>query len=92
MKTKMENEVRHGRPCGGTGFLWAKELSGSIKPKPEYDHERVTVMEVRSSIGSLLVINVYLPYFNASDLSNQLNLYSHLLKQLLVITHTLRRF
>ena len=66
MKAKMENQIRTGRPFGGTGFIWSKSLSGSVRPKPQYCHERVTVLEVSTSIGLILIINVYMPYFNQS--------------------------
>ena len=76
MKEKQETQIRRGRPYGGTGFLWSKDLSSAIKPMPQYVHERVTVMEVNSSIGSLIIINAYMPYFNVNDVVNQTNLYA----------------
>ena len=79
MKNSMETRIRHGRPYGGTGFLWTKGLSSAIKPMPEYLHERVTVLKVETSIGSLIIVNVYMPYFNANDITNQTTLYSEVL-------------
>ena len=51
MRSKMENEVRIGRPFGGTGFLWNKKFSIAIKPRLEYKHDRVTVLEMNESNG-----------------------------------------
>ena len=56
MKEKMCSEVRTGRPFGGTGFIWSKSLSESIKPRPEYCHDRVTVVEITANVGSILII------------------------------------
>ena len=75
MKEKMCSEVRTGRPFGGTGFIWSKSLSESIKPRPEYCHDRVTVVEITANVGSILIINVYMPYYNVNDIVNQTSLY-----------------
>ena len=76
MKEKMETQIRRGRPYGGTGFLWSKDLSNAIRPMSQHHHERVTAMEVQTTIGSLIIINAYMPYFNANDVVNQTNLYA----------------
>ena len=71
MKTAMESKILSGRPYGGTGYVWTKGLSPSIKPRLEYRHERVTVLEIQSSVGPIIVINCYLPYYKVSDLASQ---------------------
>ena len=76
MKQKMQSQILNGRPFGGTGYIWNKCLSNSIKPRCEYVHDRVTVMEVKTNIGSLLLINCYMPYFNSSNVDMQLNIYN----------------
>ena len=75
MRSKMENEVRIGRPFGGTGFMWNKKFSIAIKPRLEYKHERVTVLEINESNGKILLINAYMPYFNSSQAEDQIALY-----------------
>ena len=75
MKSSMKAKIMSGRPFGGTGFVWSKQLSSSIKPRPEYRHERVTVLELSSSVGSVLVINCYLPFFKTNDVSSQAEKY-----------------
>ena len=67
MKTSMETKIRSGRPYGGTGFVWTKTLSSAIRPRTEFRHDRVTVLELQSSIGSIFLINCYLPFFKAND-------------------------
>ena len=74
MKASMQSRILNGRPFGGTGFLWSKAVSQSIKPRTNYQNDRVTVLELNSSAGPILIINCYLPYFKSSDVS-QLNLY-----------------
>ena len=77
MKSKMESQIMtgRGRPFGGTGFVWTKTLSLAAKPRCEYRHDRVTVLEVSSNIGSILLINCYMPYFDANNIIDQTNLY-----------------
>ena len=76
MKAKMQSKILSGRPFGGTGYTWNKFLSNSIKPRCEYVHERVTVLEIRTNIGSLLLINCYMPYFNNSKIDSQLDIFT----------------
>ena len=76
MQEKMQNEVRLGRPFGGTGFIWNKKYSISIQPRLEYKHERVTVLELNDKDGKILLINAYMPYFNASQIESQIALYA----------------
>ena len=39
-------------------------------------HDRVTVLELSSTIGSIIIINVCLPYFDNSNVASQSELYS----------------
>ena len=75
MKSSMGSRILNGRPFGGTGFIWSKCVASVIKPKIEYLHERITVIEISSSVGSILIINCYLPYFNTNDIAAQTDLY-----------------
>ena len=71
MKEKMQQKILYGRPFGGTGYIWSKSLSKSIKTRREYIHERVTTLEVTTSIGSILLINLYMPYYDSSNIETQ---------------------
>ena len=64
MQSSMEARILTGRPFGGTGFVWSKSISSSIKCRTDYRHDRVTVLEVSSNIGTILIINVYMPFFD----------------------------
>ena len=76
MRQSMENEVRVGRPFGGTGFLWNKKFSMAVKPRIEYKHERVSVLEFNVKNERILIINAYMPFFNASQINEQVSLYT----------------
>ena len=76
MKSAMENQVRIGRPFGGTGFIWNKRYSLAIKPRLEYKHDRVTVLELNTRNGKMLMINAYMPFYDCSKADEQTALYS----------------
>ena len=76
MKTKMETQILRGRPFGGTGFIWSKSISSIIRPKNNYQHKRVTVIEIDSAVGSIIVINCYMPFFNVNDPTSQTDIYA----------------
>ena len=76
MKEKMETKILRGRPFGGTGYIWSKSISSIVTPRTEYTHDRVTVIEISTAVGPLLIINCYLPYFNAGELISQTNIFT----------------
>ena len=75
MTSKMNSEILKGRPFGGTGFLYSKNLSLSLRPLPQYSHERVSVMELSTTQGQILLINAYLPFYDTRNLDSQVTLY-----------------
>ena len=75
MKTAVQKKILSGRPYGGTGFLWNKKLATSLKPRQEYQHERITVLEILNSRNTILCINAYLPYLNTSNVAEQTAIY-----------------
>ena len=79
MKKAEENSIRRGRGFGGTGFIYPKSISNNVKPLIRYAHERVSVMELKCLEFDLIIINVYMPYLNRSDLQNALNNYDEIL-------------
>ena len=64
MTKDITSQVRRGHPYGGTGFLYNKKYCNSLKPLLKYSHERVSVMQLSSDIGDIILISGYLPYFN----------------------------
>ena len=79
MKKVEENSIRRGRGFGGTGFIYPKSISNNVKPLIKYAHERVSVMEMECLDYKLIIINVYMPYLNRSDLQIALNNYDETL-------------
>ena len=77
MKDSMTKKVLTGRPFGGTGFIWNKQLSNSVKPRIDYQHERVTVLEISDRHHNILCINVYLPYHKTSNADEQIALFNN---------------
>ena len=75
MKKTEEKTIRRGRGFGGTGFLYPKTLSCAIKPLAKYSHERISVLKLKCSNYDLILINVYMPYLNRSELQNAINNY-----------------
>ena len=75
MKIAMESGIRHGRPFGGTGYLWSKSISAAVKPRTEYQHERVTVLQVESSQGTIIIINAYMPFYDLRNIQSQVDCY-----------------
>ena len=57
--------IYKGRPFGGTGFLFPKKFTVSMKPCPIYKNDRVSVLKVQSDSRVILLFNVYFPYFNS---------------------------
>ena len=68
MKQAEENNIRRGRGFGGTGFIYPKSLSSNLKPLIKYNHERVSVMELKCSNFDIVLINVYMPFLDRSDI------------------------
>ena len=70
-----DSKISIGRPYGGTGFLFNKKYSRSLKPVLNYSHERVTVMSLETDTFKILLINAYMPYYNSRDMDHYLSLY-----------------
>ena len=75
MKNAEENGIRRGRGFGGTGFLYPKSFSNVIKPLIKFNNERVSVMELKCYNFDLVIINVYMPFLDRSDLQSAIGQY-----------------
>ena len=75
MEKSIGEKIVNGRPYGGTGFLYNKKYSGSVKPLVNFKHDRVTALEIRSDIGNIILINAYMPFFNTRELHESLVAY-----------------
>ena len=67
MRNESNESIRKGRPYGGTAFLFNKTFSPFLRPRVEYEHDRVSVMELLDSDGSILILNAYLPFRQSGD-------------------------
>ena len=79
MKNAEQDGIRRGRGFGGTGFIFPKHLSRVLKPLVKFNHDRVSVMELIQSDSTLIIINVYMPYLNRSDLQNTISKYDEVI-------------
>ena len=60
-----ESQINVGRPFGGVGIMWRKQLNTCCKFKT-YDCNRIIGLEIDTDNFSILVLCVYLP-FDSSD-------------------------
>ena len=79
MKKAVEGGVRRGRGFGGTGFIFPKKLSNLLKPLVQFNHERVSVMELNCDSMEVIIINVYMPFLNRSNVPNAVSEYDEIL-------------
>lgn len=79
MKKAEENEIRRGRGFGGTGFIYPKSISGSIKPLVKYNHERLTAMELSCETSQIIIINVYMPFLDRTKLQETITNYDEMI-------------
>ena len=67
MRDIHNESVRVGRPYGGTAFIFNKQFQPFLRPLIQYEHERISVMEILDKDGSIIIINVYFPFRQNSD-------------------------
>ena len=75
MSDQIHQRVMRGRPYGGTGFLFKKDLMNSICAKVDLKHERVTIMELCTRTEKILLMNAYFPFFDSNNIHVQLDKY-----------------
>ena len=75
MTSQLGKSISKGRPYGGTGFLFDKNLSDNIRARVDLKHERVSVMELVTDKGKILLLSCYMPYYCTAKLADQLTAY-----------------
>ena len=55
--------------------MFNKKHSSCIKPLVAYKHDRVSVLKISATIGDIVLINAYMPFFNTRDIQNQRIIY-----------------
>ena len=59
MAAQCDQRVMRGRPFGGTGFIFDKRLSNSIRARVEFKHSRVSILELCTNSEKLFLISAY---------------------------------
>ena len=59
-----EDQLLPGRPYGGLGILWRKEMAANIKFRPIENTKRACAIEMNTECGLIVLINVYMPVDN----------------------------
>ena len=75
MEKQLEGSIMKGRPYGGTGFLFHRSLSNVLKIRVDLKHSRISVMELHTESFNLLLINAYMPYYDHSNMVDNLTEY-----------------
>ena len=70
MKSSLEKGIRRGRGFGGTGFVYPKNFTHILKPLVKFNHERISVLELECEGSNIIIINVYMPFLDRSNLQN----------------------
>ena len=66
MEDALSSGILRGRPFGGVSIAWSPKLDGVIKPITNFRHKRVVGVEIDSENNKTLIINIYMPFFDAS--------------------------
>ena len=66
MEKAVSDGLLVGRPFGGVGIAWSPDLNDHVMPLSNLDHKRVVGVEVNDVDHKLLMISVYMPFFNSS--------------------------
>ena len=66
MEQSVSNGLLVGRPYGGVSISWSSDLDHLISPLPNFKHKRVVGVELKGSYTPVLMLCVYMPFFNSS--------------------------
>ena len=67
MEEAVSAGVMRGRPFGGVSIAWSPDLNHVITPLPNYKHKRVVAVELHSTNKSIILISVYMPFFDSNN-------------------------
>ena len=66
MEDAVSAGVLRGRPFGGVSISWSPDMNHLVTPLTNYKHKRVVAVELVAEEKSIIIISVYMPYFNSS--------------------------
>ena len=67
MEQAVSAGMLRGRPFGGVCIAWSHDLDHVMNPVSNYRHKRVVAAEMKTKIKSILLISVYMPFYDASN-------------------------
>jgi len=76
-----DDRVLKGRPHGGLGILWNRNMAHMCKTI-EYGDPRILGVEITSATSKILILNVYLPYDNGDNYDDYLY-YLHMINNII---------
>ena len=66
MEDAISSGVLRGRPFGGVSIAWSPKLNGIVCPLTNFRHKRVVGVEINANNNKTLLVNVYMPFYDAS--------------------------
>ena len=66
MEQSVSDGLLVGRPFGGVSVAWSPDLDHLISPLSNFHHKRVVGVELKSSLKRVLLLSIYMPYYNSS--------------------------
>ena len=66
MEEALSNGILVGRPFGGVSICWSPDLDHLISPLSNFRHKRVVGIELKTVKKDILLLNVYMPYYNSA--------------------------
>ena len=66
MEKSVSDGLLIGRPYGGVSIAWSPDLNHLISPLSNFHHKRVVGIELKSIDKQIILICIYMPYFNSS--------------------------
>ena len=69
MEDAVSRGILSGRPFGGVSVAWSPNLDQFISPISNFRHKRVVGVEFKAEDGNFLLLNVYMPFYDAANRS-----------------------
>ena len=73
MEDAVSSGIYRGRPFGGVAICWSPDLNHVIVPVTNYKHKRIAAVEIKTQNRNILLITVYMPFFNGSSRAQCVN-------------------
>ena len=66
MEQAVSDGLLVGRPYGGVSIAWSPDLNHLVVPLTDFHHKRMVGVEIKSRDSHVLLLNIYMPFYNAS--------------------------